>query len=357
MVSFWEGWRRSSRWWAAALALCYGQVFAQEPLGTAAEGLQVVWPTPSRAYWEGKGFAAFVQPTASGEVTSGLYGCRRSGGAQFHEGVDIKPTQRDRQGEPTDPIFAVMDGVVRYVNAQAGESSYGRYIVLEHPSVSPSVFTLYGHLRRVAPGLKAGQSVARGESIGTMGRSASTYAIPKDRAHLHFEIGVWLTRDFQSWYDWKKFGSKNEHGLWNGMNLLGVDPLAFFDAYRAGKLRSVQDFFAGMREAVRLRIAVAKTPDFVSRYPALLTKGIVEGAFGGWEISFNEMGVPYAWTPLSPMDVVDMRPGEIRVAATNDALLRANDCKSLVFSKRGRQAIGSDLESVLQLLFGLRKEL
>ena len=59
-----------------------------------------------------------------------------------------------------------------------------------------------------------------------MGRSAGGYAIPKDRAHVHFEIGLKLSDNFDSWFTWKKFGSPNQHENWNGMNLMGLDPNA-----------------------------------------------------------------------------------------------------------------------------------
>mgnify|MGYP003334059019 CR=1 FL=1 len=61
-----------------------------------------------------------------------------------------------------------------------------------------------------------------------MGHSSGGYMIPAARAHLHFEVGLAITSDFQGWYDHRRFGSRNEHGMWNGMNLVGVDPVAFF---------------------------------------------------------------------------------------------------------------------------------
>ena len=80
--------------------------------------------------------SAFIQPTASGDPQSGCYGDARSGGIRFHEGIDIKAVARDRRGEPLDQVFAAMAGVVRYVNHQPGDGSYGRYIVIEHPDVT-----------------------------------------------------------------------------------------------------------------------------------------------------------------------------------------------------------------------------
>ena len=323
-----------------------------------AQRVDIGWPTPSTAYLEGKSFETFIQPTASGVPESGLYGCTRSGGAQFHEGIDIKPVKRDRRGEAADPIFAVMPGVVRHISRQPGHSSYGRYIVIEHTEQSPSVFTLYAHLASITPGLNVGARVERDQIIAVMGRSASGYAIPKDRAHLHFEIGLWLTREFQGWYNWKKFGSRNEHGVWNGMNLAGIDPLDFYDKLRGRRVENFQQYFAQLSPAVRVRVSTRKLPDFIERYPALLTKPLpTDTLVAGWEVTFNEMGIPFAWTPLTAMELLGFATNEIRVIEADDALLKRHRCKSLSFTKRGKPAIGKDLETVLQLLFGVRAEL
>ncbi len=320
-----------------------------------AEKIEIVWPTPNTAYLEGRAFGEFVQPTASGEVESGLYGCVRSSGAQFHEGIDLKPVKRDRRGEPTDPIFAVMNGVVRYINRTPGDSSYGRYIVLEHPQATPGVYTLYAHLSEIASGLKQGAEVEKGQTIGIMGRSASGQAIPKDRAHLHFEIGLWATRDFQRWYDSKKFGNKNDHGIWNGMNLLGIDPHEFYQRHRAGRVDGFAQYFAQMTAAVRVRVATRMTPDFIQRYPALLQSPLPEGSeICGWDIAVNENGVPFLWTPLKAESVAGLDRGESRILEVAEGALRHHRCRSLVVSKRGGYVVGRDLETLLQLLFGFR---
>lgn len=131
---------------------------------------------------------------------------------------------------------------MRHVSRVAGKSSYGRYVVLEHPGVTPAVYTLYAHLGSVTSGLSVGQTSNKEQVLGIMGRSASGYAIPKDRAHLHFEIGLMLSRSFQLWYVGRKFGSPNDHGLWNGMNLVGMDPLVFIPSGAAVALTQWQIF-------------------------------------------------------------------------------------------------------------------
>ncbi len=329
-------------------------LFALAPLHAAEPRVEIVWPTPNTAWAEGKPTSAYLQHAGSGDPASGGFGGVRDSGTRFHEGIDIKCVARDRRGEPTDSVFAALDGVVRYINSNAGDSSYGRYIVLEHPDASPAVYTLYAHLARIAPTLHVGDRVARGATLATMGHSSGGYMIPKERAHLHFEIGLVVTRNFQAWYDGGKFGSRNEHGLWNGMNLMGIDPLAFLDAWRAHRVNTFAEFFARMDTTVRLRLATARTPDFVTRYPALLTKPLPMGPVAGWEIRFNWTGIPFSWTPLAANEVIGLpreRPTIVEVDAAEEKRERS---KTLAVQRRGEWAIGRDLETVLQQLFGLR---
>jgi peptidoglycan LD-endopeptidase LytH len=316
--------------------------------------LELIWPTPNRAFTEGRGPEAYIQPTASGEMLSGQFGSVRSGGRQFHEGLDLFPLLRDRQGEALDDVFAVMAGSVRHVSSRPGSSSYGRYVVLEHPAQSPPVYTLYAHLESVAAGLQVGQTVQAGQRIARMGRSAGGYSIPKERAHLHLEIGVRMTDNFAAWYRARGFGSPNEQGLYNGMNLMGIDPLEVFRMHRAGELTVLDDYFTSAPTAVTLRIARATEPDFIRRYPSLVARGgggTKVDAAGGWEIDFSPTGVPLRWRRLEALDLLGWRPGELRIIAQNDALLTANRGRTLVVRRAGKIAVGQDLNTVLELLF------
>ena len=318
----------------------------------SAQRIEISWPTPNPAWAQGKGYESWVQPTVSGEPTSGLFGSVRSNGTQFHEGLDLRPVSRDARGEPRDEVTAAMDGIVRNINSHPGESNYGRYVVLEHPGVSPAVYTLYAHLARIEPGLREGQAVQRGQSLGLMGHS-SNGNIPSDRAHMHFEIGLRLTDSFASWYAWKKFGSPNLQGLYNGMNLMGLDPREFLEKWRAHRLDNFTQYLAGLHEAVRLRVATSRMPDFIVRYPALLRQP-VNGLVGGWEVQCDVTGLPFAWTPLSPAQVAGQRAGSVEILAVDTAALRSFRGKALIRTRSGRPAPGPDLTTMLQLVFGLR---
>jgi hypothetical protein len=195
--------------------------------------------------------------------------------------------------------------------------------------------------------------VKRGQIIGTMGRSSGGYTIPVDRSHLHFEIGLMATQDFQSWYNWKKFGSPNQQGLWNGMNLMGIDPRDFLEKWRARRVDNFDDYFARKDSAVRLRVVTTRIPDFIRRYPALLRTPI-EGLVGGWEVQCDVTGLPFSWTPLSPTQVAGLRANSVEILAVDNAALRSFRGKTLVRNRNGNLAPGPDLTTMLQLVFGLR---
>jgi murein DD-endopeptidase MepM/ murein hydrolase activator NlpD len=323
---------------------------------TAASPVRVefIWPTPNQAFAEGREIAAFIQPTASGEPRSGLFGSVRSGGRQFHEGLDILPVSRDRKGEPLDAVGASLAGVVRYVSQSAGNSNYGRYVVLEHPQMKPAIYTLYAHLRDVTPGMHPGRAVAAGERLGTMGHTSSGTGIPRERSHLHFEVGVRVTDQFNAWYARRGFGNPNPHGIWNGMNLAGVDPLELFTLQKNGGLRSLEEFFDRLPAAVTLRIARATEPDFVRRYPELVEQTgttASSAASAGWEITVNATGLPFRWRRLGAADLVGFKTGEVRIMKADAGLLAANRGRKLAVQRGDRWVLGDDLETILEQAF------
>lgn len=257
---------------------------------------RLVWPTPNDAFQQGAPMEEFLQPTLSGRLESALFGCTRNDGTRFHEGLDLKPVLRRRRGEPTDPIFVVLPGRVIYVNERAGHSSYGRYVVVEHEGRGLTFYTLYAHLARVDLGIEPGRLLRAGERLGVMGRSSATYRMPQHQAHLHFEIVLRLSDDFQAWYDAQPFGSPNHHGNYNGMNLVGVDPLAFMRYARAHP-DDPGGFFGTRQVAFVVRMPAAPGVTFPRRHPRLVQGGAARA--WGWEIGFDAYGVPVRWRALA----------------------------------------------------------
>lgn len=308
-------------------------------------------PTANQALFEKGGEERYFVGTIGRPWTSGTFGCVRTSGTQLHEGIDIRCLQRDRQGEPTDPVLAAADGTVAYINANPSRSNYGRYIVLRHLTEGLEVYSLYAHLREIRSGLKPGQSVKAGESIGTLGRSANTReGISKERAHLHFELNVLLNERFASWYQKTYPGQRNDHGNWNGQNLLGFDPRTVFLAQRAqGERFSLVQHLRGQTELCRVQVRVSDFP-WVRRYRPLVRpnpKAEREG-IAGYELALNFVGIPFEAIPRAASEL----RGQSRyvVLSVNEAEQQRNGCRKLVAKRNNRWELTSNGIHLLNLL-------
>ena len=313
----------------------------------------LIWPTPNPAFQKGQSIEAFIQPTASGVPESGLFGCVRNSGGRFHEGLDLYPVERTRSGEPVDAVYAVLPGRIVHVNKTAGYSSYGRYVVVEHDQEIPAFHTLYAHLASVGEGIRIGARVESGTPLGVMGRSAS-YSIPRTRAHLHFEIGFRLTNQFQAWYDRQKYGSKNRHGNWNGMNLVSLDPLDFYEAIRKGKVSNVYEYLKVTPATARIRVQTSAVPDFVKDYPSLVTRSYIGKQVVAWDIAFTQYGLPKEWTPRFADEAIGGRPGDVKVLAYSPTLLKKQTCRRVLDVGGTTPKISSGILSTLKKLFGFK---
>jgi len=183
----------------------------------------------------------FFQPTISRRVISGMFGFVRTSGPEparifehFHKGVDIRALHRDERGEPTDVVKASANGEVVRVNLDEKISDYGKQVIVRHLWGQWPVYTIYGHLASI--GVEVGQKVRAGEPLGVMGWTGP--GLSRDRAHLHFEIAFQINEKFAEWVEQAKPGrlwEPNRHGEWNGLNLMGIDPVPLWVAAHEGK--------------------------------------------------------------------------------------------------------------------------
>lgn len=317
----------------------------------AARGQPFHLPTRNPALFEAGGAARYFAPTAVGDWTSGLYGCVRSSGAQFHEGIDILHEHTDRRGEPTDPIFATADGRVAYLNPKPSLSNYGVYIVVEHQVDGIEIHSVYAHLSALQPGLKPGSRVRTGQMLGTMGRTANTPGtISKERAHLHFELAIRLSDRFTAWQKDRYQGQRNDHGDFNGRNFLGLDPIAVFREQAARQ--SHFDLAALMRAQTELCRVVTRETDLailrrlaplVERNPKAERDGTA-----GYELALNYAGLPSRIIPRSPTEISGRKDGE--VLSVNEAELRTRRCRNLVVRSGKGWRLGRSGEQLLDLL-------
>jgi murein DD-endopeptidase MepM/ murein hydrolase activator NlpD len=115
---------------------------------------------------------AFASPL-SGFAVNSPFGLRKmpwEEGGRLHEGVDIAAPVGT-------PVRVTLAGTVLRTGVDGG---YGRFVEVSHGN---GLTSLYAHLGRTAPGLKAGLVLPAGYVVawvGSTGRSTG--------AHLHFEI-------------------------------------------------------------------------------------------------------------------------------------------------------------------------
>lgn len=304
------------------------------------------WPTPNPAFALGMGYSSFIQKTGPDkEFSSGAFGCVRNNGYKFHEGVDLFPVKRTADGHAVDEIFASMSGVIRHINHKSSHSAYGKYVVVEHPQLSPSLYSLYAHLSIISPRLKIGSFVEVATSIGKMGNSSS-FKIPLSRSHLHFEIGLRLTDDFQSWFNKKSFKTPNRHGNYSGFNLVGIDPLPFFAEYQKKSFSTVLEYFKSLPVRAKLKVQTDKIPDFVKRYPELCPN--FKENFKTWDCSFGPFGIPLR---LETSLVSNPNDQKIKFVSF-DLGGEAKPCRRLAIKKGNSLIPAEQLQTYLDLLFG-----
>ncbi len=312
----------------------------------------IVWPTPNRAFLDGKPFTDFIQPTAMGTPQSGLFGNVRNDGYKFHEGLDLKPVGRDARGEPTDKVFAAMPGRVAFTNAVAGSSDYGRYVVLVHPTADVPIYTLYAHLASIDPATIVGREVSAGTVLAVMGRSAN-HTIGLEQAHMHFEMGVRLSNDFDSWYARYNPKEPNKFDNYHGWNVVGFDPLEFMTNFRAGKVLSFRDHLWNLPTAFTLRVPASSTPWFLREYPALLTAPVPAG-LGAFDIEYSWYGLPKRWTPVKAgIDTLSLRGRSPQVMSFDPAQF-SKSRRKLIQPGGGGAVLTELAQRELALLFGWR---
>lgn len=277
-------------------------LFASHSIAAA---LDLTFPTKNHALLQGDGeaFYMFVDREVQGEKTTpwegGQYGYVRdphvtSGGTvytRFHEGADIKPLERTSDGEPLDIVTAASAGRVVHVSDNPRYSNYGRFVVIEHQWDGCPYYSLYAHLNSAS--VHIGQQVAQGDPLGRLGYTGD--GIDRRRAHVHFEVNLILSHDFEAWHKLVFPAEINRHGLYNGINLAGMDVGRLLVAANKSPALTIPAFLAS--EQVAWKAVVPATGKFVlaKLYPWMI-RGDAAGA-KAWEISFTSSALPLRLEP------------------------------------------------------------
>ncbi len=314
------------------------------------------FPTANRAVLAGQPEQFYMHVTRNfeGETTTpwegGMYGfvrgpVRQGGGVVYlrhHEGIDIAPLHRDPAGSPLDPILAAADGTVVYSSERAGDSNYGKYVVIEHVIEASPYYSIYAHLGSITT--RVGARVRQGEKIGVMGYTG--VGLDRARAHLHFEFALMISPHFAEWFPANAPRDPNPHGNFNGRNLVGVNPMALLAAARKNPTAfRLGNYLQSEPEA--FRVVVPHTPAFtlVKRYSWLVEPG-TPASPAAWIIGFSENGTPVR---AAASDRPVASPAVVSVTAPNGIPL-ARATRGLVGGSVARPTLTSAGTQLVRLL-------
>jgi len=291
--------RRRRRWWFIAVFAL--PLWSNVSVLAQNQVVDLALPTDNDALFRGGGLAFYqsierdYKGVKSTPWEGGQYGFVRDPVetpegivyTRFHEGIDIRPLQRDARGEPLDQVRAIADGKVVHVNLVPGYSNYGNYIVIEHRWDRSRYYSLYGHLSAIA--VRPGQTVRRGEGIAVMGYTGA--GLNQARAHVHLELNFMLSHRFESWYNACHKNDPNHNGIYNGINLAGLDIARLYLALRKNPSLTIPDFIAEEETFYKVTLPKSRHFELPKLYPWMLT-GDAGTEVPSWEVSFARSGLP-----------------------------------------------------------------
>src|SRR5256886_2156490 len=285
---------------------CLAFQFVRFTMAAQNQIVDLVLPTDNDALFSGDGpaFYQYIDRNYKGLKSTpwegGQYGFVRdpvetSAGTvytRFHEGIDIRALRRDARGEPLDEVRAIADGKVVHTNPVPGYSNYGKYIVIEHRWDDSNYYSLYGHLSSIA--VQPGNGVKRGQTIAAMGYTGA--GLNQARAHLHLELNVMLSHRFEAWYNAFFKNDPNHNGIYNGMNLAGLDIARFYLALRKNPSLTIPEFLSTEETFYKVTLPKSRYFELQKLYPWMLTAA-TRNDKSSWEISFARSGLPLKIEP------------------------------------------------------------
>jgi murein DD-endopeptidase MepM/ murein hydrolase activator NlpD len=294
------------RLFAAAIGAAFCSSISMMAQLAQSQPFDLALPTDNDALFSGDGpaFYQYVERNYKGAKSTpwegGQYGFVRDptdtpGGViytRFHEGIDIRSLRRDSRGEPLDEVRAIADGKVVHTNLVPGYSNYGKYVVIEHQWGGSSCYSLYGHLSSIA--VHSGDAVKRGQPIAIMGYTG--VGLNQERAHLHLELDLMFSRQFDAWHDAFFRNDPNHNGIYNGLNLAGLDIARLYLALHKNPSLTIPEFLSGEEVFYKVTLPKSHHFDLARLYPWMLGAG-KRSEKSSWEVSFARSGVPLKIEP------------------------------------------------------------
>jgi murein DD-endopeptidase MepM/ murein hydrolase activator NlpD len=151
---------------------------------------------------------------------------------------------------------------------------------------------LYGHLSKID--VHTGDAVQRGRHIAVMGYTGA--GINRERAHVHLELNLIMNHKFDGWYGATHQNDPNYHGIYNGINLVGLDIEKLYLELHDNPSLTIPQFLS--REEVFYKIVIPHSRHFeLPRLYPWMANGDAEAEPPSWEVSFARSGLPLRMEP------------------------------------------------------------
>jgi hypothetical protein len=164
--------------------------------------------------------------------------------------------------------------------------------VIEHRWDGSSYYSLYGHLSSIA--VQPGDTVKKGQHIAVMGYTGT--GLNRERAHLHLELNLMLSHQFEQWYKASIKNDPNHNGIYNGINLAGLDIARLYLALRKNPSLTMAEFLSSEETFYKVTLPKSQHFELPKLYPWMLVAGGRNGK-SPWEISFARSGLPLKIEP------------------------------------------------------------
>jgi murein DD-endopeptidase MepM/ murein hydrolase activator NlpD len=315
------------------------------------EPLYLLFPTDNQFLIQGQNndFFQFVDRTFEQQKTTpwegGQFGFVRNPlringqiiHTKFHEGIDIKPLYRDPAGKPQDQVKAILKGTIVHIAKIARQSNYGQYIVIKHDFPYGSFYSLYAHLSSSLVAID--QHVDAGTPIGILGYTGD--GIDRRRAHLHLELNLLLSDQFESWHQ-QHYNTPNHHGIYNGMNLLGLDIQKLYLDHQTNPQLSLIAHIKNTPAYFECSISSTQASKLNSRYPWLLDSTPTQPPTDTFLLRCSAWGLPLSITSstqsFTPLTITKVKDSPIPHLYNTRGLIM-NRSNEILFTQTGMRFI------------------
>src|SRR4029077_4621463 len=129
----------------------------------------------------------------------------------------------------------------------------------------------------------------KGDRIAVIGYTGA--GLNQARAHLHLELNFILSHQFEAWHDAFVKNDPNHNGIYNGINLAGLDIARLYLALRKNPSLTIPEFLNDEETFYKVTLPKSSHFELPRLYPWMLT-GSSRSEKSSCEVSFARSGLP-----------------------------------------------------------------